>query len=156
VVSKQKNPVVQFPEMIYFCGTTDEHLIENITDLAKRVEPRMKERSGVDRHGLLNEEETKRIIGCAMEVLNCLGHGFLEKPYENALVVEFGLKGIPFEQQPRFDVVYKDVKVGEYVPDLIAFDQVVVDTKVIEKITDLEIGQILNYLKISGLKWALS
>ncbi len=104
---------------------------------------------------MLNEEESRRIIGCAIEVLNRLGHGFPEKPYENAMVVEFGLKGIPFKQQPRFDVVYKDVKVGEYVPDLIAFDRVVVETKVIEKITDLEIGQILNYLKITGLKVGL-
>ncbi len=71
------------------------------------MEPRIEPRINTDGHGLLNEEETKRIIGCAMEVLNCLGHGLLEKPYENALVVEFGLKGIPFKQQPRFDVVYK-------------------------------------------------
>ena len=108
-----------------------------------------------DGHGLLNEDETRQIIGCAMEVLNVLGHGLLEKPYENALVVEFGLRGISFKQQPRFDVVYKSVKVGEYIPDLIAFDRVVVDTKVIEKITDLEMGQILNYLKITGLKVGL-
>ena len=108
-----------------------------------------------DKHGLMNEDETRRIIGCAMEVLNGLGQGLLEKPYENALVVEFGLRGIPFKQQPRFDVIYKSVKVGEYIPDLIAFDQVVVDTKVIEKITDLEIGQILNYLKITGLNVGL-
>jgi len=108
-----------------------------------------------DRHGLMNEDETRQIIGCAMEVLNGLGHGLLEKPYENALVVEFELRGIPFKQQPRFDVIYKNVKVGEYIPDLIAFDRVVVDTKVIEKITDLEIGQILNYLKITGLKVGL-
>mgnify|MGYP005852660741 FL=1 len=108
-----------------------------------------------DGHGLLNEDETRQIIGCAMEVLKVLGHGLLEKPYENALVVEFGLRGISFKQQPRFDVVYKSVKVGEYIPDLIAFDRVVVDTKVIEKITDLEMGQILNYLKITGLKVGL-
>jgi GxxExxY protein len=109
----------------------------------------------MDRHGLLNEDETRQIIGCAMEVLNGLGHGLLEKPYENALVVEFGLRGISFKQQPRFDVIYKSVKVGEYIPDLIAFDQIVVDAKVIEQITDLEIGQILNYLKITGLKVGL-
>ena len=109
----------------------------------------------MDKHGLLDEEETGRIIGCAMEVLNGLGHGLLERPYENALVVEFGLKGIPYKQQPRFDLVYKGVKVGEYIPDLIAFDQIVVDAKVIEQITDLEIGQILNYLKITGLKVGL-
>ena len=90
-----------------------------------------------------------------MEVLNTLGHGLLEKPYENALVVEFRLQGIPYKQQPRFDVIYKGVKVGEYVPDLIVFDKIVVDTKVIEKITDHEIGQVLNYLKITGLKLGL-
>ena len=108
-----------------------------------------------DKHGLALESETRRIIGYAMEVLNNLGHGLLEKPYENALVVEFGLQDILFRQQPRFDVNYKGVKVGEYVPDLIVFNQVVVDTKTIDKITDHEVGQILNYLKVTGLKVGL-
>jgi len=97
------------------------------------------------------EAETGTILNCAFEVLNELGHGLLEKPYENALCVEFSLRGIPWTQQPRFDVLYKSVKVGEYVPDLIAFDNVVVDTKVTKQITDHEIGQMLNYLKITGL-----
>jgi hypothetical protein len=43
-------------------------------------------------------------------------------------MVEFGLKGIPFVQQPRYDIIYKQVKVGEYVPDLTAFNALVVDT----------------------------
>ena len=90
-----------------------------------------------------------------MEVLNTLGHGLLEKPYEKALAVEFGLRNVLFRQQSRFDVNYKNVKVGEYVPDLIVFDQIIVETKVIDKITDHEIGQILNYLKISSLKVGL-
>jgi GxxExxY protein len=64
--------------------------------------------------------------------------------------VEFGLRGIPWSQQPRYDVVYKTVKVGEYVPDLIVYGCVVVDTKVIDRITDHELGQMLNYLKITG------
>lgn len=98
---------------------------------------------------------TFAIIGCAMEVLNTLGHGLQEKPYENALVVEFGLKGIPSEQQKRFQVDYKTVMVGEFVPDLIAGQVVVVDTKVIDRITDLERGQMLNYLRITGLKVGL-
>jgi GxxExxY protein len=101
---------------------------------------------------LLLKEEVYHIVGAAMEVLNGLGHGFHEKPYENALVVEFGLQKIPFTQQPRYDIVYKQVKVGEYVPDLIAFDSVVLDTKVIDAITDHERGQMLNYLQITGLK----
>ena len=103
-----------------------------------------------DEHGLRFEAETSAVISCAFEVLNALGHGLLEKPYENSLCVEFGLRGIPWSQQPRYDVVYKTVKVGEYVPDLIVYGCVVVDTKVIERITDHELGQMLNYLKITG------
>jgi len=105
-----------------------------------------------NKHELILKDEVFQIVGCAMEVLNTLGHGLLEKPYENALVVEFGIRSISFQQQPRFDVIYKSVKVGEYIPDLIAFDRIVVDTKTIEKITDVEREQILNYLKITGLK----
>ncbi len=105
-----------------------------------------------DAPNLLFREEVHRIVGCAMEVLNTLGHGLLEKPYENSLAVEFGLQSIPFRQQPKFDVVYKSVVVGEYVPDLICFDQVVVDAKTIEAIGDHELGQMLNYLRITGLR----
>jgi GxxExxY protein len=76
-----------------------------------------------------------------------LGHGLWEKPYENALVVEFGLKAIPYLQQPRYEVNYKNVRVGEYVSDLIAFSQIVVDAKTIDCITDEQRGQILNYIK---------
>jgi len=101
---------------------------------------------------LLFKDEVYRIVGCAIEVLNGIGHGFHEEPYENALVVEFRLKSIPFIQQRRYPILYKDVSVGEYVPDLITFDAVIVDTKVIEKITDHERGQMLNYLRITGLK----
>lgn len=108
-----------------------------------------------DEHGLKEGELTHTIIGCAMEVLNGLGHGLLEKPYENALVVEFGLKGIRVAQQPRYEVAYKGVTVGEYIPDLVVADRVVVDTKVIERITDHELGQMLNYLKITRLPLGL-
>ena len=108
-----------------------------------------------DAHEFLFKEETHQIIGCAIEVLNTLGHGLLEKPYENALCVEFGLRQIQFTQQPRFDVTYKSVKVGEYIPDLIVFDQIVVDAKTIDKISNHEKGQILNYLKITGLRVGL-
>jgi GxxExxY protein len=101
---------------------------------------------------LLLKNEVYQIVGCALEVINELGHGLHEKPYENALVVEFGLRGVPFLQQPHYDVLYKKVKVAEYAPDLVAFGRVVVDTKVIEAITDHERGLMLNYLKITGLK----
>jgi GxxExxY protein len=101
---------------------------------------------------LLLKEEVFQIVGSAMEVLNELGHGLHEKPYEKALVVEFGLRKIPFRQQPQFEVVYKAVVVGLFVPDLVAFDCVVVDAKVIEQITDHERGLMINYLRITKFR----
>jgi GxxExxY protein len=101
---------------------------------------------------LLLKNEVFQVVGCAIEVLNALGHGLIEKPYENALVVGFSLRKIPFQQQPSFDVLYKEQKVGLFVPDLIAFNAVVVDTKVIDRITDHELGLMLNYLRITSLR----
>ena len=101
---------------------------------------------------LLLKNEVFQVVGCAIEVLNTLGHGLIEKPYENALVIEFLLRKIPFQQQPSFDVLYKGQKIGIFVPDLIAFNSVVVDTKVIDKISDHERGLILNYLRSTGLR----
>ena len=105
-----------------------------------------------NRHELVLKEEVFQVVGCAMEGLNILGHGLLEKPYENALVVEFGLKNISFHQQSRYDVIYKTVKVGDYIPGLIAFEKIIVEVKTIDRIGDIERGQVINYLKISGLR----
>lgn len=101
---------------------------------------------------LLLKDEVFQIVGAAMDILNDIGHGFYEKPYENALVVEFTLRNIPYEQQKPFEITYKGFKVGEFRPDLIAFGAVVVDAKVIDRITDVERGQMLNYLRISKLR----
>ena len=97
------------------------------------------------------KQETHAIIGCAFEVINELGHGLNEKCYENSLVVDFRRLNIVYDQQRVFNVMYKDVPVGTFIPDLIAFGQVIVDTKVIERITDHERGQMLNYLRITKL-----
>ena len=117
--------------------------------------PQREPRMDTNKHELILKEEVYQIAGCAMEVLNTLGYGLLEKSYENALVVEFELKGIPFQQQPHYPAVYKSVQVGEYIPDLIVFDQIVVETKTIVQITNIERGQVINYLKISGLRVGL-
>jgi GxxExxY protein len=101
---------------------------------------------------IILKEEVYAVVGCAIEVLNGIGHGLHEKPYENAMVVEFGLRGVPHTQQPRYPILYKGVALGEYVPDLIAFNAVVVDAKVIDTITDHERGKMLNYLRITGHK----
>ena len=89
------------------------------------------------------QDETYKIVGCAMEVLNTLGPGLNEKPYENALAVEFRLAGIPFKQQPPFPVLYKGTVIGECIPDLIAFGQVVVEAKTVASIGDSEFGAAL-------------
>ena len=95
--------------------------------------------------------ETHAIIGFAFAVLNELGHGLNEKLYENSLVVEFRRAGVAFDQQRRFEVFYKGEYVGEHIPDLIAYGLVAVDAKCIERITDHERGQMLNYLRITKL-----
>ena len=100
-------------------------------------------------------DRTREVIGCAMEVLNVLGHGLLEKPYEQALVVEFGLRGIPYRQQAGVDVLYKGQAVGYFVPDLIVYESIVIDTKTVERIGSQETGQMLNYLRITGLELGL-
>jgi GxxExxY protein len=66
-------------------------------------------------------------------------------------VVEFEFQKIPSQQQQRFPILYRSVQVGEYVPDLIVFGTVIVDTKVIDQITDHERGQMMNYLRITRL-----
>ena len=103
----------------------------------------------------LLRDETHQIIGSSIEVLNEIGHGFYEKIYENALVVELGLRSIQVVQQPDYPIIFKSVNVGTYIPDLICFDSVVVDTKTIEEITHHEIGKMLNYLKVTKLSVGL-
>ena len=104
---------------------------------------------------LLLKEEKHQIIGCAFEVLNEIGHWLSEKIYENALVVEFNLRDIPCDQQKRFPVLFKGVQVGEFVPDLIPFGSVIVDTKTIDLITDFERGKMTNYLRTAKLRVGL-
>jgi GxxExxY protein len=104
---------------------------------------------------LLFGEEVRRIVGCSMEVLNTIGHGLHEKIYENALVVELKINRIPVVQQPQHPVIYKSVEVGKYIPDLVCFDKILVDTKTIDSVTDREMGQMINYLRITGLELGL-
>ena len=104
---------------------------------------------------VLYEKEAYEIMSCAFEVAKQIGPGLHEKVYENALAREFELRGIPFAQQLRYPVDYKGVIVGEFVPDVIAYGKIVVETKVIDRITQIEVGQVMNYLRISGHRLAL-
>jgi GxxExxY protein len=104
-----------------------------------------------NRHELLLHKEVYAVVGCAIEVLNVRGHGLHEKIYENCLCVEFRLRGISYNQQERHQVLYKGELVGEYIPDLVVQHQLIVDTKTIDRITDHERGQMLNYPRITML-----
>lgn len=90
-----------------------------------------------------------------MQVHTGLGPGLREKPYENALAIELEDQGIKFFQQPRYPIFYKERPVGDCQPDFMVEDEVVVDCKSIPAIGDTEIGQMLNYLRITEKKVGL-
>jgi hypothetical protein len=86
-------------------------------------------------------ELTEKIIKAARRVLNELGHGFVEKAYENALSIELKCDGIPIEQQKNIAVYYKGDVVGEFTADLIVDRKIIVELKV----TDIEVGLLINF-----------
>jgi GxxExxY protein len=97
------------------------------------------------------KEETYTLIGFAMKLLNTVGHGFHEKTYENGLVVDFTKNSIQYSQQTRLSIEYEREEIAKFIPDLIAFEKIIVDTKTIDRISDHERGQMLNYLKVTCL-----
>ena len=92
------------------------------------------------------------IVGAAFEVHNVLGYGFLEKVYENALLVETAKRGMNVEAQKALKVKYKDAIVGDYVADLIVDEKVIVELKAEDTYSKQHEAQLLNYLKATGLK----
>ena len=94
---------------------------------------------------------TYEIIGCAMQVHTTLGPGLPEKPYENALAIELRERGIGCAQQPSYPIVYRDEVVGNYVPDIMVQESVLVDVRSVDGIDPTEVGQVLNYLRITGV-----
>ncbi|MDO8684998.1 MAG: GxxExxY protein [Armatimonadota bacterium] len=100
-------------------------------------------------------ELTEKTIGRSYAVANTLGHGFLEKVYENALAVELRNAGCKVEQQKGIVVNYHGSVVGEYVADLLVDDCVIVELKTVKAINDIHLAQALNYLKATGLRICL-
>jgi GxxExxY protein len=97
---------------------------------------------------LILMDEVYSIVGAAMEVSNELGAGFLEAVYQEAMVLELQERKIPFVAQNPIRISYKGRKLcKEYVPDLICFEQVIVEIKAIKQLTSNEEAQLLNYLK---------
>ena len=94
---------------------------------------------------------TYAINGAVFEVNNILGPGFLEKVYENALLVEFRRRGLKAKNQVPITVSYKGEVVGEYVADLLVEDKVIVELKTVESLDRAHEAQLLNYLKSTGV-----
>jgi GxxExxY protein len=92
------------------------------------------------------DDLTYAIIGCAFEVHNELGHGFLESVYERALIHELGLRGLRVERQVPLSVTYKGVVVGDYIADLLVEGLVLIELKAIRAIDPAHIAQCINYV----------
>ncbi|NMH25154.1 GxxExxY protein [Flavobacterium solisilvae] len=94
-----------------------------------------------------HQELTKSIIGIYYDVYNELGYGFLEKVYHNAMIIELKKRGFEIENQKKINVFYKKEIVGEYIPDIIVNNKVILELKTVEYLLDIHENQILNYLK---------
>jgi GxxExxY protein len=113
----------------------------------------LKETTGAD---LVLPDESYVIMGAAFEVYKELGPGFLEAVYEEALARELTSRGIPHRRQVPLLIHYKGLPLDKYyVCDFIVFDQIIVELKAIQRITDLELAQTLNYLKATSHPLAL-
>jgi GxxExxY protein len=88
-------------------------------------------------------------------VINDLGHGFLEKVYENARAYELRKAGLSVEQQRNLKVLYDGIVVGDYVADSLVAGKVLVELQSAKVLHDIQVAQCLNYLKVTGLKVCL-
>jgi GxxExxY protein len=104
---------------------------------------------------MLHEEITSEIINSFYKVYNTLGYGFLEKVYENALIIELQQHGLTAKQQFPIKVHYEGQVVGEYFADLLVNDLVIVELKAIDRIIDAHEAQLINYLKATNIEVGL-
>ena len=102
-----------------------------------------------------HQELTKSIIGIYYNVYNELGFGFLEKVYHKALLIELKNNGYKIDSEKKVNVYYKNEIVGEYIPDIIVNDSVIVELKCVEYLTDIHENQLLNYLKATDCEVGL-
>ena len=92
------------------------------------------------------------IQGSVFEVFRSLGHGFLEKVYEAALILELRQNGLRAQSQRLIQVRYKGHVVGEYVPDILVDDSIIIEVKARPVLHPADEAQLLNYLTASGLR----
>ena len=100
-------------------------------------------------------ELTYQINGAIFKVNRELGAGFLEKAYENALLVELHGQGLKAENQVPIQLTYKGIEVGDYYADIVVENQVILEIKAAEALQKAHEAQLLNYLKATGYKIGL-
>ena len=98
---------------------------------------------------------SEKIIGCAFTVSNTLGAGFLEKVYENALTIELRKAGMNVEQQFPLKVFYCGIVVGDYLADLVVENEILIELKTINAISEVHQAQCINYFKATGYRLCL-
>jgi GxxExxY protein len=104
---------------------------------------------------ILHKDLSYKIVGLAMQLHSELGYGFLEKVYENALMVLFEENGIRAVQQSPIKVEFHGKIVGDYIADLIVEDAIIIELKALDKISEIHKAQTLNYLKATNYRLAL-
>ena len=103
----------------------------------------------------LHKELTSKIISCFYKVFNTLGFGFLEKVYENAMLIELNEVGLLTERQKPISVYYNGKLVGEYFADLIVENKVIIELKAAESLIEEQELQLINYLKATDIEVGL-
>ncbi len=99
---------------------------------------------------LIFKDEVYAIAGAAMDVYYTMGIGFVEPVYHAAMDVELDRRRIPFVSEQKLEVFYKDVKLKkQYFADFVCYEQIIVELKVVPRITNIEVAQLLNYMKIT-------
>jgi len=101
--------------------------------------------------GLRDSEITESIIAAAIAVHRELGPGFLQSVYEQALAVEFAIRGIAFVWQKTIPLFYRDYQIGEHRLDFVVEDKIVVELKAVEALENVHFAIVCSYLKAAGL-----
>ncbi len=103
----------------------------------------------------IHSELTDKIIGCAYDVYNQLGFGFMEKVYENAMMIKLPQKGLEVVQQAPINVYFEDKLVGEYFADILVNNKIILEFKAVSSLSKAHEVQLVNYLKATGIKVGL-
>ncbi len=95
------------------------------------------------------DELTERIIGCAVALHRGVGPAMKESVYHRGLAIEFEATGLPFVSKPRFPVLYRGKILGEFYPDFIVSDQVIVEVKSASAFDRVFEAQVITYLRVT-------